>query len=365
MNNDNSRFDFALRKASYKEIEDCFRAFNLAYPTEDDCMVALLEGATISENEEPESTPEPSVFSCRSCRRDDVEKLNRGRAVKCLSCGKKTWLTAGTVFEKIRAARPYLACIWFLSHGVSVTSETFHLLVGVAQSTAWDIGRKVSMVLEDRLMNMESVVPAVEFFPAVRKRSIDTPARQSPKMDLIETDTDSDSDSDKSPSLDDDRALFTIDSNIGVFEASVLSRLSQVPAHVDEIAQACDLPVHKVLSAMTLLELEGLVQRLPGERYVSTVSKSRPANFIERTPEVVSLIGTFIEFFDDVYIGISGRYLQSYVARAWVLALNRLWPLKRLISLISSSGPLKMAQILETAPRTEIGLFLLSPYQYS
>lgn len=30
MNNENSRFDFALRKASYREIEACFREFNLA-----------------------------------------------------------------------------------------------------------------------------------------------------------------------------------------------------------------------------------------------------------------------------------------------------------------------------------------------
>ena len=358
MNNENSKFNFALKKASYRDVEDCFRAFNRAYPTEDDCMVALIEAAAFDANSGRLESSGTSLYSCRACGRDDVEKINRGRAVKCLSCGKKTWLTAGTFFEKIRSARPYLACIWFLSHGISVSSETFHLLIGVAQSTAWNIARKVSMVLEDRLMNIESVVPAVEFYPAIRKRSIDTPARQSPKIDLTAND------SDASLSFPDNRSQFTTDLNIGAHEASVLSVLSQVPAHVDEIAQACNIPVHQVLSAMTMLELEGLVQRLPGERYVSTVSKSRPANFIERTPEVVSLIGTFIEFFDDVYIGISGRYLQSCVARAWVLALNRLWPLKRLISLISSSGPLKMAQILETAPKKEIGLFLHLPYQH-
>lgn len=355
MKNEKASFDFALRKANYKEIEDCLRAFNLAYPTEDDCMAALLECVRSSQSGEQRKSPGSSVFSCKGCGREDVEKVKKGRAVKCSSCRKTAWLTAGTFFEKIRTARPYLACIWFLSHGISISSETFHLLIGVAQSTAWDIGRKVSLVLEKELMNIDSVVSATEFSPAIRKRSLDTPARQSPKMDLIETDTNADADS--SPFFRDTSAPFATAPNVGDFESSLFSYLSEEPAHVDEIARLCEAPVHKVLSVMTILELEGLVQRLPGDRYVSTISRNRPANFIELTPQVVSLIGVFIGFFDDVYIGISGRYLQSYLARAWVLALHQLWPVKRLISLISSSGPLKISQIKATAPKTEIRLF--------
>ncbi|MBI1271267.1 hypothetical protein GC174_12625 [bacterium] len=354
MNNEKARFRFTLRKASYKELEDCLEKFYLAYPTEDDCMAALLEGIRTSQNGKQVSSPGSSVFSCKGCGREDVEKVNNGRAVKCSSCKKTAWLTAGTFFERIRTARPYLACIWFLSHGISISSETFHLLIGVAQSTAWDIGRKVSLVLEKELMTIDSVVPATEFSPAIRKRSLDTPARQSPKIDLIETGADADS----PPFFCENSALFSTTSNVGDFESILFSYLSKEPAHVDEIARLSEVPVHKVLSAMTILELEGLVQRLPGERYVLTTSKSRPANFIELTPRVVTLIGVFIGFFDDVYIGISGRYLQSYLARAWVLALHQLWPVKRLISLISSFGPLKMSQIKARAPKNEIRLFV-------
>lgn len=363
MNNEKERFRFNLRKANYKEMEDCLRKFNLAYPTEDDCMAALLEGVRTSQSGELAGSPRSSVFSCKGCGREDVEKVNNGRAVKCSSCRKTAWLTAGTFFERIRTARPYLACIWFLSHGISISSETFHHFIGVAQSTAWDIGRKVSLVLEKELMSIDSVVPATEFSPAIRKRSLDTPARQSPKIDLIETDTDADSDSDSSPPFCDTDSLFATYPNFGDFELSLFSYLSKEPVHVDDIARLCEVPVHKVLSTMTILELEGFVQRLPGERYVSTLSKNSPADFIELTPQVVSLIGVFIGFFDDVYIGISGRYLQSYLARAWVLALHRLWPVKRLISLISSFGPLKMSQIQATAPKTEIRLFVdLAPH---
>lgn len=357
MKNEKESFEFGLRKANYQEMEDCLRAFNLAYPTEDDCMAALLEGVRTSQSGEQRESPGSSVFSCQRCGREDLEKVNNGRAVKCSSCRKMVWLTAGTFFAKIRSARPYLACIWFLSHGISISSETFHLLIGVAQSTAWDIGRKVSLVLEENLMNIDSVVPATEFSPVIRKRSLDTPARHSPKIDLIKTDTDADVDVGSSPYFCDTSAVFANASNVGDFESSLFSYLSEEPVHVDEIARLCEAPVHKVLSAMTILELEGLVRRLPGERYVSTISKNRPANFIELTPQAVSLIGVFIGFFDDVYIGISGRYLQSYLARAWVLALHQLWPVKRLISLISSFGPLKMSQIQATAPKTEIRLF--------
>ena len=85
MNNENSKFNFALKKASYRDVEDCFRAFNRAYPTEDDCMVALIEAAAFDANSGRLESSGTSLYSCRACGRDDVEKINRGRAVKCLS----------------------------------------------------------------------------------------------------------------------------------------------------------------------------------------------------------------------------------------------------------------------------------------
>ncbi len=51
-------------------------------------------------------------------------------------------------------------------------------------------------------------------------------------------------------------------------EASVLALLDQSPRHIDELTRAKEWPVARVMSALSALELKGIVRQLPGMHFV-------------------------------------------------------------------------------------------------
>jgi len=55
-----------------------------------------------------------------------------------------------------------------------------------------------------------------------------------------------------------------------VDQDAVLRTLMAEPTHINEIVVATQLPVGKVTSALLMLELEGLIKRLPGAYFVRT-----------------------------------------------------------------------------------------------
>jgi len=52
-------------------------------------------------------------------------------------------------------------------------------------------------------------------------------------------------------------------------EQRLLSVLSQVPVHVDEISRQTDLPIEKVTATLTMLELKGLARQVGAMNYIS------------------------------------------------------------------------------------------------
>lgn len=51
-------------------------------------------------------------------------------------------------------------------------------------------------------------------------------------------------------------------------EKVIVEALSHQPRHVDEIVSRCDLPAAKVTAGLMILEMKGLVRRLPGSTFV-------------------------------------------------------------------------------------------------
>ena len=45
------------------------------------------------------------------------------------------------------------------------------------------------------------------------------------------------------------------------------------PAHIDDIVERSGLPVAKVLGQLTILEIKGIVGRLPGRRFERKITK--------------------------------------------------------------------------------------------
>ena len=55
---------------------------------------------------------------------------------------------------------------------------------------------------------------------------------------------------------------------IGGDEQVVAGLLSAEPLHIDEITRQCDLPVARITSALTMLELKGVVRQVGRMTYV-------------------------------------------------------------------------------------------------
>ncbi len=59
-------------------------------------------------------------------------------------------------------------------------------------------------------------------------------------------------------------------------EEQLLGLVSEEPVHVDEICRQCQLPVHKVSAALTMMELKGMVRQVGGMQYVVAREGSVP-----------------------------------------------------------------------------------------
>jgi len=59
-------------------------------------------------------------------------------------------------------------------------------------------------------------------------------------------------------------------------EAALLGALADAPLHIDDLCQACSLPITEVSSTLALMELKGMVRRLDGMQYALARSGGEP-----------------------------------------------------------------------------------------
>ena len=53
-------------------------------------------------------------------------------------------------------------------------------------------------------------------------------------------------------------------------EKTLLNQISYEPVHIDQICRGAGLPINVVSSALTIMEINGLVKQVPGMQYVLT-----------------------------------------------------------------------------------------------
>ena len=70
------------------------------------------------------------------------------------------------------------------------------------------------------------------------------------------------------PRLDPQGAELTDD------QIALLRTLTEEPMLVDDLVEESGIPVRRVLSALTMLEIDGYVSQAPGKRYARTVTLS-------------------------------------------------------------------------------------------
>ncbi|MBI1269017.1 hypothetical protein GC174_01145 [bacterium] len=336
-------------------ILEAWREFNQLYPDEESALLALYRLTA-----KGSSYKNDDGFICPECKSFEVELIKNKRVLKCQRCKNEVWLTAGTFFTRIRRALPWLAAIWFIDRGLTISSICLQHLTGVTQSTAWMIIKKISLVVETEISESPCCAPVHSFAPEIRKRSILTPAWQRPVTELDNSEH------------DEENLVETPDlSRRPGIEQSILENLSRDPIQFDRLCELVKRPVPDIVAALTYLELDDLIKSHSGDRYSlkSTGIKPKPKfSSNESTNESIdinqrqpgetdrqnspfltfgkaNLISSILEFTNHIFHGISWKYLQLYIAIYWVDQDKKRWQPGRLLKACGSSEHISSAQV--------------------
>jgi hypothetical protein len=256
--------------------------------------------------------------------------------------------------------RRWFALIWLFEHGVTISASSFAKLVGIASSTAWTMFKKVAIVVEDK-MDGESV-PSSSFCEIFCKRSRETPARAHPLAEQEELEehfcnnnqtskscasdfeaesvaaafefplsVHSEAKRGKALVLGDDSKKETQENVLGGEEKLVYDCLSKEPIHFDRLCQKMGMKAGKLSAILMLLELDGHVKRMAGDRYsrvdpefigLSQIHSRGKGNLAL----AVNLVPAIVEFVRKTFHGISRKYLQNYLAIYWCFMDRVQWP---------------------------------------
>ncbi|MBY0358892.1 MAG: hypothetical protein K2W82_12880 [Candidatus Obscuribacterales bacterium] len=258
-----------------------------------------------------------------------------------------------------------------MEHGVFLSSSKFHKIVGVAQSSALQIFRKIAIVVENNMDESASVASAL-FAVVFCKRSRETPARAHPRDEQSELEKGllTASEDLQKPICrkmqahtefeKTDGKKFDLSSFTGC-EKEIFDLLGPNPVSLDFLSERLQISIGKILAGITMLELSGLIESSPGNQYVRAFEQGKVENPRSRSEhdgayscrtekkdymmnsgeDLNSVISCSVSFIRNYFHGISRRYLQNYLAIYWY-SVNRVrWQRGLLLKIcLRSSGDL-------------------------
>ena len=300
---------------------------------------------------------------CGHCGSHQVEHVHertkRGnteqRTVRCIECRKKTWFTAGTIFERTKKLKPFLAILWFQEHNLPLSSSLASHLLGIAQSTAWAMIKKTQILWVLMLpgVKLAVFVPSEVFAAAIRKRSRETPARAHPRAEIKSFSPGSDGR--VSASLPSEEHIVpatalptahpatnlgeegqrngteenstpfagTLAANLPIEQQRILHALLETgrAVHIDTLSELLGVPINELLVQLTLLEFDKLIESRSMAWFTVDQTRfgylRRPTNTQNSASVelVENSVTAFVAFCHEHFHGTSRKYLQLYVAQ--------------------------------------------------
>lgn len=288
----------------------------------------------------------PGGLKCHTCHSAHLDLHEGNRTASCLLCGRTSYLTAGTFFHGIRRAIDWVRAICLLEEGVPFSANMFACLTGMSPSSVAAMLTKLWIVVKTQMEDCPEEKSS-SFLPAIKKRSLQTPAAKHPMAEqdvfdelesenmaesldsfinrkLAEIYQDSNGSESISPNMSSDIAPW-------LNEKNVYSLLSSEPRSFEFIAAAASLNVGELSLTLIHLELAGLAKSLPGNNFV----QKRPVwtdTSSATDGKDQSLYKPFFDFVARVFHGVSRKYLQLYLAAFWCFKSRRRWSVGSLFS---------------------------------
>lgn len=230
-----------------------WRKFHKKYPDDNACWADIAENIVSGR-----------LHKCRRCRKRDFSLTKNVKVIQCNGCGQKLSVSAGTFFHKVRKIRVWMAAIWLVQHGETVSSTFFAFLCEIAQSSALHILKSVYTVTEGWRCRNSGNVSSKHFLSWFMRRSSETPRKEAPaREEKIFQDEELarlEKESNKREITEDKIAI----KDLGEVEVGIFEMLIPGPMSVEQIALHTGLKPAELLSTFTLLEILEIIRPLPG-----------------------------------------------------------------------------------------------------
>ncbi len=292
---------------SPRELKKVMRKFRKKYPTEAKCTNGLITLTKLD------------IANCRECGSKNVQHISGTSNVVCNACKSTVDVFDNTIFQRIQLPAAYLAAIWLRQRQIEVSENLFADHMGISQSTAHVIEKKIDTVILETLMDESIEVDSSLFAEIVCKRSSETPAREEPRKEQDAVDAKlrqkyeetrnrkADSESDETEEFDE--TICPAEMQLKVYRT-----FSDKPLVADEIIDLTGLPTSHVLGILSCLEAQGKVRRTRIGAYQRVNKRLGLDKFFNIDSAKLQ------QFFDHVrriFHGVSRKHLQKFLARYW------------------------------------------------
>ncbi|MBS1954057.1 MAG: hypothetical protein JST89_07725 [Cyanobacteria bacterium SZAS-4] len=271
---------------------------------------------------------------CQFCGSARLKLKFGNRIGNCGRCGKKFRLTAGTIFRKMRMARPYLVAIRLCERGIPCSARLLSRVCNIAYASALHIFNMIWGAVLKAMRNDGVLVSSFEFNAAICKRSLETPAQKHP---VNEQEHAQEVNSESAVNLEEEFAarisVFKPELNLVTEsiasaddaastpvapcpERQIYGLLSSEPRSIDDLVALSRLEAKVVIATVSILELTDLATLVSGNRVVLSADRLR-AQQPQVDSQTQAHVGQFVWFIKKFFHGVSRRYIQIYLAAYW------------------------------------------------
>lgn len=307
-------------------------------------------------------------YICRECKSRNVERKYGDRNIKCLSCKKVTSLTTNTFFHKTKSARSYLAPIWMMEKGMILNASEIGRVSNVVNSTGQHILKKITYVIKNKMSEVAPYLNSDQLINTICKRSKETRRRMPPDSEISDARNNRHNHNRRQKDtitykatfiqknseinqLTEDRKPLTLANQI---ETMILKNLSDTPLQLEVLQERMKISASELLPALTVLELNEAISRLPGEYFTKRSQKAPMISDegIKRSDTANSgiskrkLIKT-IKLIKARFHGISRKYLQFYLAALWVYVDRKRWKTDEILKACCKTGEISHHSIYD------------------
>jgi DNA-binding transcriptional regulator YhcF (GntR family) len=279
---------------------------------------------------------------CFHCKCKNRIPKSDSRMFLCKECRKEIWITARTNYHKAKKFFPRLAIMRLKEMGITPTATETAKLLRVTTDTVNRIYKQLGIVVISCFPKNAVEVPTEYAITVYTRRTILTPAGKPPFEEEFEMqrqhqrqDAQVDSRNIPLPGMPD----------LSELELQILEIISENPIHFDQLALRSQLQAPTLSSALTFLELRGLIQAEAGNKFARANSLLiKNACRSEKEKSIVKSLNYFVK---DHYQGIGRKYAQVYSSLCWLASDRKTWRKNSLRKLYAAHPYVSSQDILD------------------